>query len=182
MTIIAGFDVSSHTVGFSVIDTSFTPPKVVICSYFSPPKKGTYVERIKETQDKITEICQEYKPDEIAIEEILQYVRGKSGAKTIIALARFNCAVALAAYAYTGVSPTFYSVLKIRHAVKLTKKFPDKLEIPSIMTKRLKFKFPTVYMKKKPTKVAVETYDAADSLAVALTHYLETLPKTKLKK
>lgn len=150
-------------------------PKIVVCSFFSPEKKGTYIERLVKTRNKIDNILKQYLPDEIAIEQITQFMSGRSTAKTIIALARFNACVGLACYDYSGKSPEFYSVMKIRHAIKRDKKLPDKLEIPELLAYHLNIDFPFQYMKKKPEKIAVESYDMADSLAVAYYHYKQLI-------
>ena len=170
---IAGFDISSNTIGSSVLETTETIPKVVVCSFYSPPKNGTYIERLVATRDKINEILIKFSPDEIGIEQITQFMGGRSTAKTIIALARFNACVGLACFDYNGKSPEFYSVIKIRHGIKENKKLPDKTEIPELVAKHLNIKFPYTFMKKKPEKIAVESYDAADSLAVAYFHFLQ---------
>jgi len=170
---ILGLDISSQTIGFSVLETTDDIPKVVVCSFFKPPKNGTYIERLAQTRSKIIEILNEYRPDTIAIEQITQFMQGRSTAKTIIALARFNCCIGLACYDFNNQSPEFYSVMAIRHGIKLNKKLPDKLEIPELVASRLKIKFPYVFMKKKTDKIAVESFDAADSLAVAYHHYMK---------
>lgn len=166
MTIIAGFDVSSRTIGYSIIDASFNPPKLVYCSFIKPPEKGSVFDRITKTQEQIAEILNEYKPDIIGVEQISQFFgkKGKSTAKTIISLARFNLAVGLVCHSYLAHDPAMFSVMEIRHGLKMSKELPKKEEIPSLLEKLLGIKFPYVYEK---GETAEESFDMADSLAVA---------------
>jgi crossover junction endodeoxyribonuclease RuvC len=172
---VLGLDISSSTVGYSVIEyDGDDKPKLLICSSFNPPKKGSIIERLKETQNRITEILDTYRPDEVAIEEITQFMMGKSTAKTIIMLAVFNRSVGLACYDFTHKPPAMYSVMKIRHGLKTDKRLPDKTEIPELVAKHLDIKFPYVYRGKgDKKKIAKCSYDAADSLAVAYYHYTQ---------
>lgn len=185
MTIIAGFDVSSTTIGYSVIQTAANPtdpPKVIICSSFHPlDDTHGLMERLTDTQSRITDILDRYGPDEIAIEAIVQFMQGNSGAKTIIALARFNSAVGLVCYAHLGREPQFHSVMSIRHGIKDGKGLPDKLDIPELCARRLGITFPyqLVEKGKHAGKIATSSYDAADSLAVTLYEHLRLTQQLK---
>jgi len=182
---IAGFDVSSSTIGWCILDIdgygNITPIKI---SHYKPPKDGNIFERLIETKKVISSIIKEYNPDEIAIEEIIQYMGGGSTAKTIIMLTSFNRMVGLAAYEYLNKAPSMYSVMTIRHGLKTSKKLPQKEDMPKLVAKHLKFKFPYIYETKKRSKkksIAVESYDMSDGMAVGLYHAFLLTGKLKKK-
>lgn len=101
---VLGFDVSSTTVGYCVLtwDDVTNDIKFVSANYLKPIKKGTIIERIVDTRNKIQKIIVAAKPDYIAIEDIIQFMAGKSTAKTIIMLTTFNRMIGLTAYDYLG--------------------------------------------------------------------------------
>lgn len=167
MQTILGIDCSTKTVGYSIIQTDdqFNNPKLIICSFLKPPQKGNRFERIIETQKMINDILTTYKPNIIGIEEIIQFMKGGSGAKTIIALARINTSIGLTCYNYLGHSPAMCNVMAIRHGIKLDMALPKKEEIPQLIENILGIKFPYVIDGKN---IAEESFDAADSCAVAL--------------
>jgi Holliday junction resolvasome RuvABC endonuclease subunit len=178
---ILGLDASSKTIGYSVLDYNESTGTVdlVECDYLKPPKKGNLFERLDKTQNMINEILFKYHPDIVAIEDIAKFMAGASTAKTIITLAVFNRAVGLACYKYNGEPPELFNVMKIRHGIKFGKKFPKKDEIPDIVAKHLNITFPYVYKTgKKKTDIMEESYDMADSLAVAY-YYILSLRKKK---
>ena len=129
-------------------------------------KKGSIIERIVDTRNKIQKIITDNKPDLIAIEDIIQFMKGASTAKTIIMLTTFNRMIGLAAYDYAGKVPELYSVMSIRHGLKTGKDLPKKEDMPELVAKHLGIKFP--YEINKKGKVKVESFDMADGIAVAL--------------
>ncbi len=181
MTKILGFDVSSTTIGFCVLEINEKNKdiKFISCDYLKPIKTGSIIERIIDTRDKVVNIIDEIKPDYIGIEDIIQFMQGKSTAQTIITLTTFNRMIALLSYDYLGKLPELFSVMSIRHGLKENKELPKKEDIPELVAKKLEIKFP--YQKNKKGNVKVENYDMADSVAVAL-HYANILTgKTKRK-
>jgi hypothetical protein len=109
-------------------------------------------------------------------------MQGKSTAKTIITLTTFNRMVCLAAYDYLQKSPELFSVMTIRHGLKLNKTLPKKEEMPELVAQHLGITFP--YQLNKKGKVKEENFDMADGMAVAL-YYAFTLTgkiKRKVKK
>src|SRR6266566_9481615 len=103
---ILGIDCSSTTIGISALDIDDSNKiSLVESSYIKPPKKGHIVERIAITRDKVLAVINEIKPDYIAIEEIIQFMKGASTAKTIIMLTSFNRMVCLLAHDYLGHPP-----------------------------------------------------------------------------
>lgn len=189
--VILGIDSSSETIGLGVLEINLLTNdiKYLSCEYVKPPKDGNISERIFTTRNQIQEIINRIKPDYIAIEEIVQFMKGKSSANTIIMLTTFNRMNCLIARDYLGHSPELFNVLSIRHGIKLSKVLPKKEELPFCLEQHLNFKFPFEYtMKKvKTSKVLVQgkikdvSYDMSDALCVAL-HYARILTGKHKKK
>jgi Holliday junction resolvasome RuvABC endonuclease subunit len=165
---VLGFDVSSTTIGYCVLEVDDQTGKIdfILASYLKPAKKGGIIDRIADTRSKIRDIIEQVKPDYIAIEDIIQFMKGKSTAKTIIMLTTFNRMIGLLVYDYLKRSPELYSVMSIRHGLKFDKVFPKKEDMPSLVAKHLGITFP--YEMNKKGKIKIESFDMADGVAVAL--------------
>lgn len=178
---ILGFDVSSTTIGYCVLswDDVTNDIKFVQASYLKPLKKGSIIERIVDTRNKIQKIIVAAKPDYIAIEDIIQFMKGLSTAQTVIMLTTFNRMIGLTAFDYLGKAPELLSVMTIRHGLKLTKDLPKKEDMPALVAQHLGITFPYEY--NKLGNVKVESYDKADGIAVALYQTLLLAGKVKRK-
>lgn len=164
---ILSLDASTSTIGLAVIDyTSFGNMKLVHCEYYKPPKKGNIFERLAQVREYIYSQLDKYSPDHVALEDIILFMKNRSTATTVSGLAVLNRTVGLAVYNYSGQPPELLNVLKIRHAIKLTKDLPAKEEIPNLVSKHLGIEFPWKYNKKG--KLVDENYDVADAIAVGL--------------
>lgn len=179
---ILGIDCSSTTIGYCVLDVDIGANTIAFikAGYVKPLKKGGIVERIVDTRNKIQDLIKSEKPDHIGIEEIIQFMQGSSTAKTIIMLTTFNRMVALTAYDCTGRSPDFFSVMSIRHGLKLNKIFPKKEDMPELVAKHLRITFP--YELNKKGNLKVENYDKADGMAVALYYAFVLTKRVRRKK
>jgi hypothetical protein len=177
---ILGFDISSTCIGYChlEIDEDNSKIKFISCDYIKPIKKGNIIERLSHTRDKIILILEKVQPDIIAIEDIIQFMSGASTAKTIITLTSFNRMIGLLCHDYLSKSPEMYSVMSIRHGLKLNKILPKKEDMPELVSKHLGIKFP--YEKNKNGKIKPESYDMADGVSVAL--YSAMLLTNKIKK
>ncbi|HVI40218.1 MAG TPA: crossover junction endodeoxyribonuclease RuvC [Anaerovoracaceae bacterium] len=166
---VVGLDASTTTIGFSVVDyDGYSGPELKHVEHFKPPKKGDLFEKLDKVREFIFDRLDKYKPDDVALEDIILFMKGHSTAKTISSLAVLNRTVGLAVYNKTGKPPQLLNVMKIRHAIKENKKLPAKEDIPELVAKILNIKFP--YILNKKGAVAVENYDRADSIAVALAY------------
>jgi crossover junction endodeoxyribonuclease RuvC len=171
MKTILGFDISSTTTAYCVFQIDNKNIIKIEHGFFKPKKDGSIFERLLKLEENINNILDKYKPDEIAIEDIAQFMQGKSTANTIITLALFNRIVGLTCHK-KNLSPTLYNVLRIRHAIKTNKKPPKKEEIPEVLENKLNIKFPYLYDKKGNIKK--ESYDISDAFAVCLTHAIKS--------
>jgi len=165
---ILGFDISSTCIGYSVLefDDTTNDVKFIKCNYHKPIKKGNILERLYHTKNIIKKIIDDFKPDYIAVEDIIQFMKNKSSAKTVITLAVFNRMIGLLAHDYLSKSPELFNVMQIRHGLKKTPVLPKKEEMPELVASHLGIAFPYVYKKKGNIDSVSE--DMADSVAVAL--------------
>lgn len=184
MSIILSFDVSSTTLAWAVLEIDANNKiNFVSADYIKPIKDGNIIERLADTRDKIKKIINDTQPTNIAIEDIISFMQGKSTANTIITLTSFNRMVGLLAHDYLGTSPKLCNVMSIRHCLKTSKVLPKKEEMAELVAKHLNIDFPYEYNKKGKQKV--ENEDKADAIAVGL-YYAFILtgrhPKKKNKK
>lgn len=162
-----GIDASTTTVAVSVIEMSDTN-RIMHQSHFKPNKKNGLFSMLAGVKKFISDIIDKFNPDEVVLEDIVQFMKGASGAKTIIALAVINRMIGFAVYEKTGKEPVLLNVLKIRHSIKKDKILPKKEDIPDLVCEILCFDFPWKYDKKG--KPRVENYDEGDAIAVALSY------------
>lgn len=180
MSKILGFDISSTCIGYSLLEIKDNNINFIFCNYIKPIKNGNIIVRIADTRNKIKKIIEDIKPDYIAIEDIIQFMSGASTAKTIITLTSFNRMIGLLAYDYLKSEPSYFNVMTIRHGLKLNKTLPKKEDIPELVAKHLRIKFP--YEKNKKGNLKSENLDMADSVAVALYYSFILTKKIKGKK
>jgi Holliday junction resolvasome RuvABC endonuclease subunit len=178
---VLGFDISSSTIGYCLLEVDELTNTINFgyANYVKPIKKGTIIERIVDTRNKIQLIIDQVKPDYIGIEDIIQFMQGKSTAKTIIMLTTFNRMIGLLAYDYLQKSPELFSVMSIRHGLKINKDFPKKEQMPELVAKHLGIIFP--YEHDKKGKIKIESFDKADGIAVALYYAFMLTGKIKRK-
>lgn len=187
---VLGLDASTTTVGVAILDyTDGYVPSLVHCEYYKPNKDDGILNMLITTRAYILEVANKYKIDEFAIEDYIRFMKGASSASTTIPLAILNMTLRLAILDEFNIQPVALNVLKIRHALKLTKKIPPKEDMPELVAKHLGINFPYVYRKnrKKEPVIADCSYDMADAIAVALTFIkVKSIPikikKLKIKK
>jgi hypothetical protein len=177
---VLGIDVSSTTIGYGILEIDGYNIKYISSGFLKPIKDGTIIERIVDTRNKISDIINSFKPTHIAIEDIIQFMEGKSSAQTIIMLTTFNRMVGLLSHDYLGRAPELFSVMSIRHGLKINKIFPKKEDMPALVGKHLGITFP--YETSKRGKIMVESYDKADGIAVALYYAFVLTNKAKAPK
>lgn len=176
MTRILGFDVSSTTLAYAAIDyIDVSSLTLFDCGYIKPIKSGNMLERLVDTRNKVKIIIEKYQPNEIVIEDIIQFMKGLSSAKTVITLATFNRMVGICAFDYLDRTPKMLNVMSIRHCIKKQaglKKIPMKEDIPILLEKIAGLKTPILLNKKNQPKA--ETYDLSDAIAVAYSYIVRS--------
>ncbi len=142
-----------------------------ICLIINQIKKIPIIEWLKESRAHVIYIAKRFAVDDIAIEQFIQFMKGKSSAKAIIPLAILNTTLQLAVSDILNKKTTVLSVLKIRHCLKLTKKLPSKTDMPTLVAHHLGIEFPWITKINRRTKVEeniTENEDMADATAVAI--------------
>lgn len=180
---VMGLDASTSTIGISIIDYEDDyRPSLVYCEFYKPDKTNGLLEMLLKARKHILNLFGKYNVQEFVIEDYIRFMKGASSASTVIPLAILNMTLRLA-FLDLGITPEALNVLKIRHTIKLTKVLPQKEEIPELVAQHLGIPYPWLYKINKRTKLQVvmeESYDVADSMAVALAWAkLQTTPKKK---
>jgi Holliday junction resolvasome RuvABC endonuclease subunit len=180
-----GLDASTETIGISVVKYNDTKTELEYYDFYKPPKKGNIIERLAQVRQFILRLIEEQNPDEVALEDIILYMR-YSTARTTTILSALNRTVGVAIYDKLGKSPYLYDVNFIRRTIKLKSSSPKKEEIPDVVSEILGIKFPYVLNRQK--NIAKENFDIADSIAAALCYIeierngLSHVPQKKIKK
>ena len=149
---ILGIDPGLATVGWGVIDVINGKPKAVACGVISTPKEDKLPKRLLTIENDLKSLIEKFKPDEIALEELFF----NSNVTTAINVSQARGVILLTCikqvgklYEYTPLqikqALTGYGRAEKKQIQEMTKTFLNLAKIP------------------KPD-------DAADALAVALTH------------
>lgn len=150
MSIILGIDPGSRITGFGVIRMNGRKIDYVASGCIKI-KDGILSERLNQIFDCISEVIQEYKPDEAAIEQVFMAKNADSALK--LGQARGAAMVAMAQHALVVAE---YSARQIKQAV-VGIGSADKSQVQHMVTSILKLN-------------ATPQSDAADGLATAICH------------
>lgn len=174
MKTILGLDCSSTTIGWAVLGVDDSGIKLIDHGNIKPPKKDecSIVERLDIVSKDIDALCSRVNPDNIIIEDIIQFMGKASTANTIITLAVFNRTIALQVYRTTGKIPEFLLPVSVRAKLRkfLTLDKLEKEDIPAELQKYFGKAFFTVSVKTKGKfkgQPVITTYDEADAVAAA---------------
>ena len=150
--IILGIDPGLATVGFGVISSEKGKYTAIDYGVILTPKDARFPDRLKMIEDSLIKLIDKFNPDEIAMEELFF----NNNAKTAINVAQARGVTVLTCVKHT--EKLFeYTPLQIKQALTGYGR-ADKHQIQSMVTRLLN-------LKKTP-----KPDDAADALAVALTH------------
>lgn len=180
---ILGLDASTTTIGWSILEKDNNNNISLLHSgFFSPPKNGTIFERLITTRKFIINLINQHAPDEVVLEDIILFMAGKSTAQTTLTLAIFNRIIGLTIVDSLSKEPKMINVMSLRHTLKENNILPSKEEIPELVAKKLNIKFPYILTLKGKNKgkIAKESYDIADSIALAYGYLIK--PELSIKK
>jgi hypothetical protein len=181
-----GLDASTSTIGISIIDYEDGYQSVLVWhGYYKPIKTYGPLEMFKMARDHIWYVASKWDVDDVVIEDYIKFMKGASSARkgassasTIIPLAILNTTIRLGfldkpLFGTDGSQVKIHclNVMKIRHSIKLSKELPKKENIPELVAHHLNIPYPWLYKINRRTKreeIMVESYDEADSMAVAL--------------
>lgn len=163
-----GLDISSTTVGICVLSYDVNNLTLDHVIYFKPPKKGNLFKRLAATRQFIIDQIDKWKPDAVAIEDIVLFMKSSSSANTIVTLAILNRVIGLSVFDKLGHPPYLYNIMRIRHSIKKEKILPPKSDIPDLVGDILNVPFP--YIKNKKGEYIKENGDMADAIACGICH------------
>lgn len=150
--IILGIDPGLATVGYGVIDSVNGKHKAIDYGVVLTPKEAHFYDRLHMIEESITKILARFNPDEIAMEELFF----NNNQKTAIDVAQARGVTLVTCMKHTRKLYE-YTPLQIKQALTGYGR-ADKKQIQAMVTRLL-------CLKKIP-----KPDDAADALAVALTH------------
>lgn len=151
MTLIVGIDPGSKVTGYGVITVAGSRQQYVASGCIKTSNKKSLPQRLEEIFSGVSQVLEEYPPDELAIERIFM---GRS-AESALKLGHAR-GVAMVAAANKGIPIFEYEARKIKQAV-VGNGAASKDQV-QVMVKTL------LELQDNPQK------DAADALAIALTH------------
>ena len=152
---ILGIDPGLLTTGWGIVELSGNSLRFVDCGTFSPAKDGPLAERLSELYRSLQSIVAHYKPDTAAIEETFVTQNGATTLK--LGQARGALIVTLAA---AGLPVAEYASRLVKKAIVGTGK-ADKHQISQMVG---------VLLPAAREALAACKHDAADALAIAITH------------
>lgn len=154
--IILGIDPGTNITGYGVIKVSGNTPEIIAIGAIELSKYDDHFVKLKHIFDRITEIIDEYHPDELAIEAPFY---GKN-VQSMLKLGRAQGAAIAAALSRS--MPIFeYAPRKIKMSIT-GQGAASKEQVASMLTHILKFSLTEIKL------------DATDGLAAAMCHYYQS--------
>lgn len=150
---VLGIDPGLGIVGYGVVDCEKGDNRAVACGAIRTEKDKTVPQRLMQIYDDVNELLEKYKPDCVAIEELF-FVKNIT---TGISVAEARGVIILACKQHLGDNLFEYTPMQIKMALTGYGR-ADKAQIQFMVKNLLKLK-----QLPKPD-------DAADALAVAITH------------
>jgi Holliday junction resolvasome RuvABC endonuclease subunit len=187
---ILGLDISTTTIGRSVIDFNDKGRAKIIHLDYYKPLKGTledkekdYLHMISDAKADVNSLINRFEPTHVAVEDYIRFMKGSSGAATIIPLATLNRTICLSVFEnYPDLPLHICNIISIRTRIKKASNLtdlPKKEDLPELLEKLLKIKIPRPMKKtRKGDKLMEEHFDMTDAVAVAFyCNYLLTEKK-----
>jgi len=165
---ILSLDISSSTIGWSLLEEELTYIKILEHGHIKPVKDNlSLANRALKTQVLIRNLIKKYDPDFIAIEDyVSRFSQGRSSARTIIVLSVFNECMSMVCIEEKKVDPDKIAVTSIRSLI--SKSFGEKISSKEECFDFIK-KIPSFSIRtNKKGSVKKETFDEADAVAVGI--------------
>jgi len=164
---ILGLDVSTSITGASVLNLK---EEVLYCEAWKLQNKRHFPDlfaKAEEVKNLLIQLNKEYEIKEVYIESPLWISRGKSSAKTILTLARFNGIVGWIVKDVIGITPEFITATQARSTVGVGKRDKSVNIKQHILNFLLDNEPEFSYNITKHGNPVPGTYDRADSLIIA---------------
>ncbi len=163
--VIMGIDPGTNIMGYAILGVRGKTPEMVVCGVIKLSKFESHYKRLHRIFERVSQLVDEYLPDELAIEAPFF---GKN-VQSMLKLGRAQ-GVAMAAVLCRDIPITEYAPLAIKQAVTGTGA-ASKEQVARMLKHILKMSESDM----------PDFLDATDALAAALTHYYES-GKPKLEK
>jgi Holliday junction resolvasome RuvABC endonuclease subunit len=163
--VVLGLDISTNSTGYAIIDESL---ELIKYGFIDTSKEDNWLMKASKFLDEIETIVEGQKIDHVAIEELLsKFSGGKSSAKTIISLARFNGLATFFIYQLTEKLPEHINVLRCRSLADC--KVPRGINSKDFVLDKVISWYPSIVMPRMKRKddIAKNAYDIADAVVVA---------------
>lgn len=162
MTVVLGLDPGSRRTGYGIIRDSDKGPVLIACGCIRT-ETDRFPERLKQIYDGVYKIVLEFRPDELAIEQVFMHKNADSALKLGQARGAAICGGMAA-----GLPVHEYAARQVKQAL-VGKGSADKLQVQHMVRFLLKFSSPL-------------QLDASDALGVALCHihHRQTLRRLQL--
>jgi Holliday junction resolvasome RuvABC endonuclease subunit len=176
---LLALDISSSTIGWSVLERDKTSITLIDYGHIKPPTKAKaakagygYSYRLHEISKAIIELVGSTQPDTVIVEDYAKkFSSGRSSANTIIVLATVNEVVSLVCFQLVGKEVTRIPVTRLRSVVKKQHLVDVKDKDDAMkLCKKLFKNFVTVNNRNGNTKK--ECYDESDSIIVGLGYHI----------
>jgi Holliday junction resolvasome RuvABC endonuclease subunit len=172
MKTVLGLDISSSTIGWSLLEYDDQKIELKDYGYTKPPKsnKGSLAARASSAYDEMYLFLKKISPDSVAVEAYAnKFPAGRSTARTIIVLSVFNELMSIACLKSLNYEPSRYAVVTVRSV--LSKDAGYKISSKEECFEYIKKYFSNFSLRNnKNGRIANECYDEADAIAVALTY------------
>ena len=180
MAVVLGLDISTSTVGWSIINAEIGQPTL---GYIPLSDVKSMYQKATECKQQLSLLISQYGVTDIAIEEDLQkFTKGKSSAATIQKLSKFNGMVSYIVYDLMGKAPVHIKVNDARSIagckiIKNTKKNKAAKKVKQqvyeqIMEKLPNYPWPKKILRSGPRKdqeiLIPETYDMVDAYVISV--------------
>jgi hypothetical protein len=165
---VIGLDISTNTTGYSIMDED---EKLLKYGFIDTSKTKDWFEKTEIFTLQMKQLSEEFSVIKIGIEDILgKFSGGRTSAKTIISLARFNALASYKCYELFNLKPEHINVLRARklafgHSIPRN----SGLNAKEYVLKRSVEWYPELILPKMKTKdkIAKEAYDITDSIIIA---------------
>ena len=185
---ILGMDISTSCTGFCVLDDK---AKIKNLSYVDLSKVKNFFEKVKKVKQHMFMLTIQYPITEIAVEDYLtSFARGRSSAKTLFKLAKFNGIIQWLCYNDLHMQAHPINVneaRKLNEILVISQKKTTETTKDQVL-RQVKdeigdaFDFPTKILKSGPRKGLEVTdkvsYDMADAYVIAKAKWIEKNKKT----
>lgn len=154
--VILGIDPGTTTTGYGIVRIRGNQPELVVMGIIELHKLGDHYAKLRRIFERITQLIEEYQPDELAIEAPFY---GKN-VQSMLKLGRAQ-GVAMSAALARGLSIHEYAPRKVKMSIT-GQGAASKEQVAGILAHTIK------------APLQAETLDATDALAVAVCHFYQT--------